>query len=1151
MLESLKHEDLQFQELSPEEKQARGILARLSGPIASFTKGTRNGRKYSDKLWEKAFDSPLVKEMFSNGGLPGELQHPADRSETDPTKIAIMMPEPPKKDSNGHLVASVDILDTPCGQIAYQLGKYGFKFGISSRGEGDLIQDFSGEESVDPDTYTLNAFDLVLIPACEDARLQFTESLNSKTSTNTNIRSILSEALNSASDKDRKIMEEAIDELDLSDNYQFVETYNGEDIYFDPETKKYIVGTIDNETILNSIKNAREYIDRYLTEASNGSKEFVIEFLYDEYNDMTDESDHNLLGHIKVRASSESDALQKAKEYLSSTGYHDALNIRHLKISNDNYSNIPLVEEQVGREETKVNTKPSEILQNKSEDDSEDNKEEVSNNMNQVVAQDEEDKDLLEEALTPEEKMDLWHDGKRRENIKACGDRKLVKYRHICLQNGYDKEVEIIEKELEKRGIPKELYESMDTREDDEPKRASWDTDFHRLDVEYNHNFKQFKDMEKESGVIRDFIDDLKASGKDYDIYEHHSDPGCTIFFNESLTKSLTEDEDNEEDDTDFFAPYWEDLNGTEQSAAEAALAEIKRGSSIEDAVHGAVTMYNEANEDDEYSEEDFFMEEADYKKVLDYVKAHENVDESLTEAKMGMYSYIYGVHAHPNGNDRILAGSRDLDEITRSGIKQAKKIFKNPFMTDKEKYDYLDTMYISNDDTEEIDVSPEFDDYVDGLMSELSSRINKSSNKFNEGAITPKKKIPLTAKEFKYTMSYNGESSDINSAVVIIPNGIKLGDGSFMDAVVHCEDTNGEEINFNSVSEAQDWIDTYGDDCLYRIDNGNELYATPSQAYDIDNSEELTEDKYTRDELFDKFGTDNLDIINAGNEETVELADDNDVAMVEQLQNILKQNKSLEEKVKTLQEKLSVGYAKEMELKEEIDTYKQKVSKLSKKTKEIKVLTEKLSNAERKMKDANSQADGKISTLNESISAKDYENKGLKKDISSLKESLSKKDSLIKSLDEQLGKYKDKLNSKQDDIEQLKEQYETGQKDLEQLKNQYAKKVEQQNQIIEKYQRVAKNSVKRYIESQAVRLGVKSDEIVNRLPKNYSFNDIDTICEDLQEYKFNMSNLPFSQYGLNEGLKVTAKNVSNGLVEANPDDEITEYDLKIAEAFL
>lgn len=845
MLESLKHEDLQFQELSPEEKQARGILARLTGPIASFTKGTRNGRKYSDKLWGNAFDAPLVKEMFKNGGLPGELQHPENRSETDPTKIAIMMPEPPKKDSKGHLVASVDILDTPCGQIAYQLGKYGFKFGISSRGEGDLITDFSGEESVDPDTYTLNAFDLVLIPACEDARLKFNESLNTKK--NNKLRTILSEALENASDVDRRIMEEALDELNIDDNWRYVETYEDNDIFFEPGTKKYIVGDLDSYAVLNSLKNAKEYIDRYNPEGQ-------------PFN---------------------------AKEYKE-----EKLN-----------------EDQVGREETKPATSASEILKNKPQ---------------------------------PEEKV-----------------------------------------------------------EEQPP--------------EVNVNVQV---PEKE---------------------EEQSDEGM----DESLTEAIE----------------WTDLNGTEQSAVEAALAEINNGSDIEDAVHGAVTRYNEENANPDYEDEDFYMEEANFVKVLEYVRTH-NTD-TLTEAKFGMFKYVYSVHAHPQGRDIILCGSKTLEGATRMGINQANKIFENPFMSDKEKYQYLETMYMANDDTEEVDVSYEFDEYVDNLMSELQSRI------MNEG-------------------------------------------------------------------------------------------------------------KYTRDELMDKFGTDDLDIINAGNEETVELeeavipdsanildsgycnkdesvdiAADNDGAIVEQLQNILKENKSLENKVKALQEKISAGYAKEMSLKEELDNYKQKASKLSEKSKEIKVLKEKLSKAEAIVEDNKSKANDNISTLNESIEAKAHENKTLRKDISVLNEALDKKNSKIKSLNEQISNYKDELRSKDTDIEQLKEQYETGQKDLEQLKNRYSKKLEEQNQTIEKYQRVAKNSVKKYIESQAIRLGVKSDEIVNRLPKNYSFNDIDIICEDLQEYKFNISNLPFGQYGLNENLKVTAKNINKSLIEANPEDEITDYDLKIAEAFL
>ena len=71
-------------------------------------------------------------------------------------------------------------------------------------------------------------------------------------------------------------------------------------------------------------------------------------------------------------------------------------------------------------------------------------------------------------------------------------------------------------------------------------------------------------------------------------------------------------------------------------------------------------------------------------------------------------------------------------------------------------------------------------------------------------------------------------------------------------------------------------------------------------------------------------------------------VAAENDGALIEQLQNIIKQNKSLEQKITEIQEKLSVSYAKEMKLTEQIECYKQKVSKLSEKTKEIKVLNEK-----------------------------------------------------------------------------------------------------------------------------------------------------------------------------------------------------------------
>ena len=57
-------ETLAFQDLTEQQKSRRGILGRLYGPCASIVHATRNGRKYSDELWEKVFtQNEVVKEM--------------------------------------------------------------------------------------------------------------------------------------------------------------------------------------------------------------------------------------------------------------------------------------------------------------------------------------------------------------------------------------------------------------------------------------------------------------------------------------------------------------------------------------------------------------------------------------------------------------------------------------------------------------------------------------------------------------------------------------------------------------------------------------------------------------------------------------------------------------------------------------------------------------------------------------------------------------------------------------------------------------------------------------------------------------------------------------------------------------------------------
>lgn len=197
--------------LTPEEQKKRGILGRLKGVIADGKNETRNGRKYPMSLWEKVFKNPIMVEKIENRACFGELGHPADREEVDIEKVALCLAEIPKKDTTTNKLLGVfDILDTPCGRILKTLCDYGCKIGVSSRGNGEVIKNYDGTETVDEDTYNCECFDAVLVPSVKEARpVYVTESLNSKT-----LYQSLKESLNSAATSDiRKNMEEALDTL--------------------------------------------------------------------------------------------------------------------------------------------------------------------------------------------------------------------------------------------------------------------------------------------------------------------------------------------------------------------------------------------------------------------------------------------------------------------------------------------------------------------------------------------------------------------------------------------------------------------------------------------------------------------------------------------------------------------------------------------------------------------------------------------------------------------------------------------------------------------------------------------------------------------------------------------------------------------------
>ena len=199
-------EALQMQPLSEEEKASRHILGRLYGPIATCKEGTRNGRKYNKELWIKALNDEIFQEKIANKSLFLELGHPADREETDMKCVCACIPEMPKI-VNDDLYAYVDILDTPNGRLLKTFCDYGFIPGISSRGSGDIM----ANDEVDPETFFLETWDIVQLPAVKKARLAMCESLNNKKS----LKAALQESYDAANEKDKKVMKETLDNLDI------------------------------------------------------------------------------------------------------------------------------------------------------------------------------------------------------------------------------------------------------------------------------------------------------------------------------------------------------------------------------------------------------------------------------------------------------------------------------------------------------------------------------------------------------------------------------------------------------------------------------------------------------------------------------------------------------------------------------------------------------------------------------------------------------------------------------------------------------------------------------------------------------------------------------------------------------------------------
>lgn len=261
--------NFKYKKLSDEEKLKRGILGQLVGVIADFKHPTRNGRLYTEELWDKVFNDEIMQEKLRTNMVLGELGHPDNRTETDITNAAIALDGYPKKTKDGKLIGAFNILDTPNGRILKTLCDYGCSIGISSRGEGDTITDYKGDEIVDPNTYQCECWDAVIVPSVEDARLSLVENLgrNKKVS----CTEALKNQVNKAKPQERQMMLETLDRVGIDIGTKSSVASNN---MTDDSMIQSVKGMVSREaTLKKQIRSLKEQ----LSECNNREAQYVEE----------------------------------------------------------------------------------------------------------------------------------------------------------------------------------------------------------------------------------------------------------------------------------------------------------------------------------------------------------------------------------------------------------------------------------------------------------------------------------------------------------------------------------------------------------------------------------------------------------------------------------------------------------------------------------------------------------------------------------------------------------------------------------------------------------------------------------------------------------------------------------------------------------
>jgi hypothetical protein len=190
------------------EKKMPGTLGKLKG-VFGTTGGNRNDYPCVASAWHNAFSDEQWLEKIEHGGVLGRLDHcneskdnPAD--ETLLSEPCFLVKETPTVGDDGIVRGEGYILDNDAGRALYTLCKAGIKPGISFRGAIDNSLIEAGDEEGAWDSFTIDAFDIVYVPAYKEARLELVEDYGVAVQASVQLRSNVMKVCASIRREERK-----------------------------------------------------------------------------------------------------------------------------------------------------------------------------------------------------------------------------------------------------------------------------------------------------------------------------------------------------------------------------------------------------------------------------------------------------------------------------------------------------------------------------------------------------------------------------------------------------------------------------------------------------------------------------------------------------------------------------------------------------------------------------------------------------------------------------------------------------------------------------------------------------------------------------------------------------------------------------------